>query len=169
MNRPLQNLIETLREELKQYGEMLALLDRENELVTLRQPADLLQSVAAINAQAEVLQAIRLEREQRRRHLADTLGLDETASFRELISHLEANCRPLVQALVQENNELLARIQKRARQNHVLLSHAVELMQRLIDSLLPGSAPANPSFQSWKAKAEPCSSTAPSRGFSRGH
>ena len=39
-----------------------------------------------------------------------------------------------VQALVEENNELLIRVQQRARQNHLLLSHAVELMQHLINS-----------------------------------
>lgn len=142
MNQSLQNLIEALREELKQYGEMLALLDHEQELVMLRQTADLLQSVAAINAQAETLEAVRLEREQRRRHLARTLGLDEAIQFRDLTPHLEANYRPLVEALVQENNELLTRIQQRARQNHLLLSRAVELMQRFIDSILPGNGPA---------------------------
>ena len=108
----------------------------------LRQTTGLLQVVSAVNAQSETLQAVRLEREQRRRHLARTLFLDQDCSFKELIPRLEANCQPLVQALVQENNELLVRIQQRARQNHLLLSRAVELMQRFIDSLLPGSGPA---------------------------
>jgi flagellar biosynthesis/type III secretory pathway chaperone len=49
--------------------------------------------------------------------------------------------RPLVQALVQENNELLVRVQQRARQNHLLLNHAVELMQHLINAMVPGASP----------------------------
>jgi flagellar biosynthesis/type III secretory pathway chaperone len=142
MNEQLQDLIEALREELKQYGEMLALLDHQQELVMHRQTTDLLQSVAAINAQAETLQAVRLEREQRRRRLTRALGLDESVSLTDLTPRLEADYRPLVEALVQENNELLARIQKRARQNHLLLSRAVELMQRFIESILPGAGPA---------------------------
>ena len=142
MNEPLHNLIEALREELKQCGEMLALLDQQQELVMLRQTPGLLQVVAAINAQAETLQAVRLEREQRRRHLARILGLNEDVSFKDLIPRLELNYQPLIQALAQENNELLLRIQQRARQNHLLLSRAVELMQRFIDSLLPGAGPA---------------------------
>jgi flagellar biosynthesis/type III secretory pathway chaperone len=142
MNEPLQNLTEALREELKQYGEMIALLDQEQELLMHRQTAGLLQSVAAINSQAETLQAVRLEREQRRRHVARSLGLDEAIAFKDLTPHLGSNYRPLIQALVQENNELLVRIQQRARQNHLLLSRAVELMQRFIDSLLPGAGPA---------------------------
>jgi len=141
MNEPLQNLIEALREELKQYGEMLALLDHQQEMVMQRQTAGLLQSVAAVNTQAETLQAVRLEREQRRRHMARTLGLDEAIQFREMLPRLEANYRPLIQALVQENNELLVRVQQRARQNHVLLSRSVELMQQFINSFCAVGVP----------------------------
>jgi flagellar biosynthesis/type III secretory pathway chaperone len=142
MNEPLNNLIEALREELKQYGEMLALLDQEQELVTHRQTIGIPPCVAAINAQADTLQAVRREREQRRRHLARTLQLCEDISFKELNSRLPAEYRPLIEALVQENKELLVRVQQRARQNHLLLSRMVELMQKLISSILPGAGPA---------------------------
>ena len=33
---------------------------------------------------------------------------------------------------MRENNELLVRVQQRARQNHLLLSRSVEMMQRFI-------------------------------------
>jgi flagellar biosynthesis/type III secretory pathway chaperone len=42
---------------------------------------------------------------------------------------------------VQENNELLVRVQQRARQNHLLLSRAVDLMQRFINTLTPTPPP----------------------------
>ena len=45
----------------------------------------------------------------------------------------------LVTALVQENNESLGRIHQRSRQNHLLLCRSLELMSRLLGSLLPGS------------------------------
>ena len=54
---------------------------------------------------------------------------------------MPADYRPLLQALVQENNELLVRVQQRARQNHLLLSRAVDLMQRFMSSLFPGANP----------------------------
>ena len=91
MKELLSNLIEALREELKQYGEMLA--------------------------------------------------LPESSSFTVLIPLLPADYRPLVDALVRENNELLARVQQRARQNHLLLSYCVELMQQLINSIYPNVSP----------------------------
>ena len=142
MNEQLNNLIEALREELKQYGEMLALLDQEQDLVMQRQSAEISPCVAAINAQADTLHAVRHEREQRRRQLARTLQLDENSSFKELTACLPAQYKPLVAALVQENKELLVRVQQRARQNHLLLSRMVELMQKLISSILPSAGPA---------------------------
>jgi flagellar biosynthesis/type III secretory pathway chaperone len=129
MNEQLNNLIEALREELKQYGEMIALLDEEQDLVMQRQTMGIAPWVAAITAQADTLHAVRHEREQRRRHLARTLQISEESSFKELTTRLPADYKPLVQALVQENKELLGRVQQRARQNHLLLSRMVELMQ----------------------------------------
>jgi len=141
MNHLLPNLIEALREELKQYGEMLALLDQQQHLVMRRQAGDLLQNIAVINAQAGAITAARREREQRQRIVASRLNLPEAATFAVITPLLPPNYQPLVQALVQENNELLVRVQQRARQNHLLLSHAVELMQRLINSIFPGATP----------------------------
>jgi flagellar biosynthesis/type III secretory pathway chaperone len=141
MNDLLPNLIEALREELKQYGEMLARLDQQQNLVMLRQTCDLMQNVATVNAQAATIAAARREREQHQRHIARRLNLPESAGFTAIVPLLPPDYRPLVQALVQENNELLIRVQQRARQNHLLLSHAVELMQQLINSIFPGAAP----------------------------
>ena len=141
MNDLLHNLIESLREELKQYGEMLALLDQQQTLVMRRQTGDLPQSVVVVNAQVEIIAAARSEREQFQRNLARELQLPEAAGFNDITPLLPADYRPLVQALVDENNELLARVQQRARQNHLMLSHAVELMQQLINSMFPGAAP----------------------------
>jgi flagellar biosynthesis/type III secretory pathway chaperone len=141
MKELLHNLIEALREELKEYGEMLALLDQQQHMVMHRQTQDLLQCVTAINSQAETIAAARHEREQHRRHVARVLKLGEDTAFTDLIPHLPPEYRPLVQALVQENNELLVRVQQRARQNQLLLNRVVELMQRFFSSLFPGSNP----------------------------
>jgi flagellar biosynthesis/type III secretory pathway chaperone len=120
---------------------MLAVLDQQQNSVVQRHTGDLLQNVASINSQAGVMAAVRREREQHQRHVARQLDLPEDAGFGTIIPLLPADYRPLMQALVQENNELLARIQQRTRQNHLLLSHAVELMQQLINAIFPGGSP----------------------------
>ena len=130
MKELIQNLIEALREELKQYGEMLALLDHQQKLAIHRSSPELSDCIGAVNAQAEAIRVARQEREQRRRHLARTLALDVGSGFAELTPRLPRDYQPLVQALVQENNELLIRVQQRALQNHlyaeVLVADGVE-------------------------------------------
>jgi flagellar biosynthesis/type III secretory pathway chaperone len=141
MKELLHNLIESLREELKEYGEMLALLDQQQQMVMNRQTQDMLQCVTEINRQAETIAVARQEREQRRRRIAVRLNLAEDCAFNAMIPLLPTEYRPLLQALVQENNELLIRVQQRARQNHLLLNRIVELMQKFIGSIFPGSQP----------------------------
>ncbi|HEX4343231.1 MAG TPA: flagellar export chaperone FlgN [Verrucomicrobiae bacterium] len=141
MNDLIGNLIEALREELKQYGEMLALMDHQQQLVMHRRTNELLESVTTINAQSDIIQAARRERGQRHRHLNQRLNLKDDAGLGELIPLFPPDYRPLVLALVQENNELLVRVQQRARQNHLLLSRAVDLMQRFINTLTPTPPP----------------------------
>ena len=137
MTDSIQQLITALREELQQYGEMLALLDRQQQMVVARAGAEVFQSVGQIQAQAAVILGARVRREECRRHTAKKLGRPEETLFADLLPRLPAEYRPLIKALVEENNELLVRVQQRARQNHLLLSRSLELMQGLLNSLFP--------------------------------
>jgi hypothetical protein len=122
---------------LKNYGEMLALLDQQQDHIVGRVAHEILDSVAAINAQSVAIQNARRQRELIQRQFALQHGLPEDATLDRLIGRLPEDYRPLVLALVDENNELLLRVQNRARQNHVLLNRSLDLMQRFLSSLLP--------------------------------
>jgi flagellar biosynthesis/type III secretory pathway chaperone len=63
--------------------------------------------------------------------------------------------RPLAKALVDENNELLARVQQRARQNHLLLRRSLDLMQQLLHSLMPTAHSSVYDQQGQTSGAEP--------------
>ena len=134
MTELLHNFIESLREELKQYGELLALLELQQTQVVRRLADELLETVSAVNAQGDAIQVARREREQRQRELARSFGLPDAARIADLLAAMPGVCRPLVSALMDENNQLLGRVRQRARQNHVLLSRSVELMQQFINS-----------------------------------
>ena len=134
MNEFLHNFVESLREELKEYGELLALLELQQTQVVQRLADELLETVSAVNIQGEAIQVARRERVQRQRELARSLHLPEDACIAPLVAAMPQACRPLVTALVDENNQLLARVRQRARQNHVLLSRSVDLMQKFINS-----------------------------------
>ena len=134
-------LIEALRHELHQYGEMLALLDRQQEAVMVRAGDDVLQSVTAISDHLALVEAARQQRESCQQEVGQALRKPERTAFTELMPLLPEKFRPAVEALVRENNELLVRVQQRARQNHLLLSRSVELMQRFMHALIPASQP----------------------------
>jgi flagellar biosynthesis/type III secretory pathway chaperone len=133
----LEPLIAALRDELQHYGEMLALLDRQQEQVKARSSEEIFQSISLIQAQAAAILAARQHREQCRGAAALACRQPENAPFTDLIPLLPPDYRPLLRALVDENNQLLGRVRQRARQNHVLLRRSVELMQDLLRTLFP--------------------------------
>jgi flagellar biosynthesis/type III secretory pathway chaperone len=142
MTELLPSLISSLQEELQQYGEMLALLDEQQELVMNRVVDHLQESISTVQEHGKILEAVRQKRQEIQSAVARRLGLEDDTSFAVLISKVPPNYQPMLQALIQENNELLFRVQQRARQNHLLLSRSVDLMQKFINSLIsPGDAP----------------------------
>ncbi len=140
MNETLSNLIEALRDELKEYGELLALLDQQQGMIVQRASEDLLGCVARIEIESGNLRDLRAERERLRGCLAIEMGCVPECPFTEMIPQLPESYRGLVSALVEENNQLLFRVQQRTRQNHLLLTRSMDLMQRLIHSLAPDVA-----------------------------
>lgn len=137
MTERIQNLISALRDELKEYGEMLALLNRQQQAVIERLAGDVFQSVARIQRQSSIVREARTRREECAGEVARQAGQEAGIGFAVLIPVLPADYQPLVRALVDENNDLLVRVQQRARQNHLLLSRSLELMQALLDNLIP--------------------------------
>lgn len=140
MKDRLEHLIEGLREELKQYGEMLALLEQQQDAVMERSSAEVFRTTASIDSQAAMIQACRKAREDCQRSLAAILNTADT-SMTALLPLIPADYRPLVSALVQENNQLLVRAQQRARQNQMILSRSLDLMRQLLGTLSGAGAP----------------------------
>jgi len=139
MNETTEGLIGALRDELQQYGEMLALLEQQQQHVVQRSSAALLENLASINAQTSVIEVARRQREQFQRQLSMSLQLPADAKFRNLLGVVPEPQRGLVEALVDEINRCLRRVQQRARQNHLLLRCSVEMMQRFVSMLFPAS------------------------------
>jgi len=137
MNESFSNLVNALRQELEQYGEMLALLECQQQQVAARCADGVYQTIGPIKLQALAIQKARAHREERCAELAQSLHQAKGATFAQLMPLVPADCRPLLCALVEENNELLVRVRQRVRQNHLRLSRSIELMQSLINSLCP--------------------------------
>lgn len=137
MKTEFDALINALRDELNQYGEMLALLDQQQHEVVDRSTAEMTETVAAVNRQRDVIRSAREIRGELTSRLAEVLGLPGDAELAGLKRALPDSHGILLGALVEENNELLTRVRQRARQNHLLLTRSLELMQQVIGSLFP--------------------------------
>jgi flagellar biosynthesis/type III secretory pathway chaperone len=137
MINSLKLLIDALRDELQNYGEMLALLDLQQEKLIARAASEVFQSISLIKAQGSAIQQACARRETCRRAVAEDCRQPQETAFGRLIPLLPADYQPLLRALVDENNELLMRVRRRARQNHLMLRRSVELMQELLNTLLP--------------------------------
>jgi hypothetical protein len=143
----LQKLIEALRNELQQYGEMLALLDHQQQLIRLRGPDEILRSIEAISAQSGAIQGARRSRQVLQQDVARDLGQPEESTFAELMPLVPSPYQPLVSALVQENNGLLDRVRQSAQKNQVMLRQSLDYMQRFVNALAgadPTDIPGEP-------------------------
>ena len=135
-------VIAALRHELHEYGAMLALLDAQQQAVIGRAGDEVLQSVTRINEQTQMVERARGARESCRRELAVLICKPEGTTFTQMIPLLPEKFRGAVQALIRENNDLLTRVRQRARQNHLLISRSLELMQRVLTAFTPATSPA---------------------------
>lgn len=141
MIEPIQQLIESLREELTQYGQMLVLLDEQQDRILQRHTDELLQTTNTVNHQGAIIQAARRQREEAQRELGRSLALPAEPTLANLSPLLPADYRPLVSALMNENNQLLSRVHQRARQNYLLLRRSLDLLDQFLSTLVPVTTP----------------------------
>jgi hypothetical protein len=114
-------IAECLRTELADYGGLLHLFQAQQNSLFGRDPEAVLRFASEIEAQARVA--------------ADSRPAD--ATLRSLLPLIEADARPLIEALIAEVNLLLHRVRKTCRHNHTLLARAVEMHQETMQHLRP--------------------------------
>jgi hypothetical protein len=133
----LEQFINALRNELQQYGEMLALLESQQGAVCQRSGGDATAPISSLNAHSAVIESARRTREVAQRQLAWAVGVSDDNAVWQLVSLLPKEYRPLLEALVQEVQELLKRVRECASQNREHLRHSLELMEQFIARLSP--------------------------------
>ena len=140
MKEQLKQLVKNLRDELIHYGELLSLLEQQQEMIVNRSADGLMQNLTSIHAQMAEVAKARTDREETRKGLAEMLQLDADTPIKDIYPSVPLDYRSAVEALVDEVNELLLKANQRLRQNHLLLSRSLEFMQKLIQSLFPTQA-----------------------------
>ena len=128
-----------LRQELADYGDLLRLFEQQQQHLFERNADAVLCLANEIDAQARTLADCRGRREQAVATFASEHGRPETTSLRALLPLIEADARPLLEALINEVNALLHRVRRSSRHNHTLLSRTIELHQETLQHLRPNA------------------------------
>lgn len=135
MTPTLEQVIEALRDELQQYGAMLALLETQREHLSLQDTQSILNSSATLDKQHGVIAAARARRETLQRQLAWVLGHPDTPGVRDLLPLIPDYYRPLISALAREINELIESVRERVQTNQSLLRRSLELTERSLATI----------------------------------
>lgn len=137
MNISWEFITECLRNELQEYGALLALFE-EQQANLLRRDADQVAALAfSIEEQARATHGCRDQREKCVREFAVAQGCDPDSSLRQLLPRFPAEVQPMLTALVDEINHLIHRIRRDARHNQMLLSRVVEAHEEALRTLMP--------------------------------
>jgi flagellar biosynthesis/type III secretory pathway chaperone len=139
MNEDWQNLADMLREELEEYGALLGHFDEQQTAIIAGDSTAVLASARTLEDKARHLQGLRLRREERVKGFALAMGRDPKSTLTAILGGFAPEVRPLLDALVREINHLVHRTRRRAGQNHLLLSRAVEIRQEILQTLRPGA------------------------------
>ena len=132
-----EQLIIALRSELEEYGGLLHLLELQQAAVLERKPDSVLELIPRIDAQLATAHTCRKRREATAEELASLSQIAGPATLRSLTPYFRTAVRPLVEALADEVNRLIAHTRRRAQQNQMLLARSVELTQELVSRLSP--------------------------------
>jgi len=130
-------IAECLRQELADYGGLLHLFEAQQRALFDRNPDAVLGYTTEIDRQASTLAECRTRREEAVAAFAVAQNRPANSTLRSLLPFVEAEARPLLEALINEVNALLHRVRRTSRHNHTLLSRAVEVHQETLSALRP--------------------------------
>ena len=130
-------LVEILRNELQEYGGLFNLLGQQQDRIIERKPDAVLSINDEIEVQTRTVSDLRGRREACVDDLLVRVGETAPGSLRKLIAHLPEFVQPLFEALMTDINHMVRRNRHKARQNHLLLSRAVQLTEETLRVLQP--------------------------------
>jgi flagellar biosynthesis/type III secretory pathway chaperone len=132
-------IAECLRGELADYGGLLHLFEEQQRHLFDRDADAVLHLANEIEAQASAVAQSRTRREQAVAAFAEAHRKPHNSTLRAMLPLIEADARPLLEALINEVNLLLHRVRRTSRHNHTLLSRTLEVHQETLQQLRPNS------------------------------
>lgn len=137
MTTHCEKITECLRAELAEYGGLLHLFEETQRYLFERDPDNVLRVTHEIEELSRTVEACRARREDAVAALARLNGQPVTATLRSMLPLIEANVRPLIEALINEVNTMVHRLRRISRHNQVMLSRTVQIHQEALQQIRP--------------------------------
>jgi hypothetical protein len=132
-----ETIAECLRAEIADYGGLLYLFEETQRHLFERDPDNVLRVTHEIEQASRSVEACRTRREEAVAAFARANGRPEATTLRAMLPLVEADARPLIEALVNEVNTVVHRVRRISRHNHMILSRTVQLHQETLQQLRP--------------------------------
>jgi hypothetical protein len=116
----LDQLVDSLRNELQEKGGLIRLLNQQTELLYQRDPRGNERVEEQIRGQLRLVSRCTQSRELILRETATRLNLRDEADAAEIVQGFPEYVQPLLEALFAEVERLSGRMQERLRQNQEL-------------------------------------------------
>ena len=130
-------LLELLRLEVQEYGGLYNLLDRQQKEIFERDPEAVLITNEEIETYTAAMGELRKQREEMVESIGQSCGCEPKLALRKMMPHFPDFIHPLLEALMDEINQMVTRTRRKARQNFLLLSRTMELTQETMRALQP--------------------------------
>jgi flagellar biosynthesis/type III secretory pathway chaperone len=137
MSKYWEFIAQCLRAELADFGGLLHLFEAQQRSLFVRDSDSVLRFANEIEAQARLIAQSRTRREEAVSAFARDNDRPLNSTLRALLPLIEADARPLLEALITEVNLLLHRVRRASRHNHSLLARTLEVHQETFQHLRP--------------------------------
>lgn len=138
---PVVPLAALLREELAGYGGLLALFERQQEQIWRREIQTVAETSAAIEALAAETAIHRRAREDWVSRFATEHDRPADTALRQLLPFFPVDQQPMLAAFIEEINQLIQRVRRRAHQNQGVLARAVDVHREALAFFNPAARP----------------------------
>jgi hypothetical protein len=132
-------LADALRDELAEYGGLLAILDEQRDAIASRNVTSLAEINEQVRKQTASARHFTDMREEVSARITKGTGCSPETSARELLKYMPAEARAMFESLIDEGALVVKNAKKKAERNTVLLAHSSDLNEKLLMAMRPGT------------------------------
>ena len=127
-----EELLQLLRDELREYGGLIGLLNAQQQSILNRRSESLMELNQSVQTQMEASQILMKKRQGFVLSLAESFGEPNSSSLSEIVSHFPDVTQPMFLSIIEEINSLISQVRRKVEQNQRLLNRLTEVTDQIL-------------------------------------